>query len=136
MVRMSALEKSRAAILEEMGSLGEMRRGSLSERTRPCGKLNCHCKKPGSPGHGPTYSLTYKVSGKSMMETIPAHRVPEIRKQLENRKRFAELSQRFLEINEEICRLGSVQESAEKASGKKNSGRRSKKRSPKSSPES
>jgi hypothetical protein len=70
------------------------------------------------------------------METIPAHRVPEIRKQLENRKRFAELSKRFLEINEEICRVGSVPKSAAEAPGKKNSGRKLKKRSPRSSPES
>jgi hypothetical protein len=120
-------------MLEEMGALGAMRRGSLSERVRPCGKPNCHCKQPGNPGHGPTYSLTYKVGGKTQMETIPAHRVPAIRQQLENRKRFAELSQRFLEINEELCRQESVEKNAVEASGKKNSGKRSKKRSPRNS---
>lgn len=136
MSKRSELEKNRVAILEEMGSLGAMRRGSLSERMRPCGKPNCHCKRPGDPGHGPTYSLTYKVAGRTKMETIAAYQVPEIRKQLENRKRFAELSQRFLEVNEELCRLGSVAKSAEEASAKKNSGKKSKQRSRRSSPAS
>lgn len=129
MTKLSELEERRAAIVEEMGSLGDLRRGSLSERTRPCGKPNCHCKQPGSPGHGPTYSLTYKVSGKSRMETIPPKRLGEVRQQLENRQRFAELSKQFLEVNEEICRQRSLAKSSEETASKKNSGRKSKRKS-------
>lgn len=136
MSELKELEKSRSSILKEMGNLGEMRRGSLSERVRPCGKPNCHCKKPGNRGHGPTYSLTYKVEGKTKMETIPPHRVAEVREQLENRQRFAELSRQFLEINEEICRLRSQENVAEERSAKKNSARKSKRKSRKRSTES
>jgi hypothetical protein len=119
MTKLSELEERRAAIVEEMGSLGDLRRGSLSERTRPCGKPNCRCKQPGSPGHGPTYSFTYKVAGKSRMETIPPDRLDEVRRQLENRQRFAELSKQFLEVNEEICRHRSLAKSSEESAAKK-----------------
>ena len=136
MARLKELEKSRSTILEEMGALGEMRRGSLAERFRPCGKPKCRCKRPGDRGHGPTYSLTYKVEGKTKMETIPQHRVARVREQLENRQRFGELSKRFLEINEEICRLRFQESVTEERGPKKNSVGRSKRKSRKRSTES
>ena len=133
MLEVKELEKSRATILEEMDALGEMRRGSLAKRVRPCGKPNCRCKKRGNRGHGPTYSLTYKVEGKTKMETIPKHRVAQVQEQLQNRQRFAELSKRFLEVNEEICRLRFQESVTEERTPKKNSAPKSKKKSPKRS---
>ncbi len=126
MSELNKLEKERAGILEEMGELGDLRRGSLAVRVRPCGKPNCRCKKPGACGHGPTYSLTYKENGKSRMETIPEHRVDEVQGQLENRKRFEVLCKRFLSVNEELCRLSREGGDREEPASKKNSKRRSK----------
>ena len=126
MTGLSELESDRTSIVEEIRGLGDMRRGSLSARVRPCGKPNCRCRKPGGRGHGPTYSLTYKVAGRTKMETIPAHLVPEVRQQLENRRRFGELSRRLLEVNDAICRLRS--EGNRESDAKKNSVRKSKRR--------
>ena len=126
MKELSKLEEKRAGILEEMGKLGPLRRGSLAKRFRPCGKPNCHCKKPGARGHGPTYSLTFKENGKSRMETLPEHRVEEVRSQLANRKQFEVLCKQFLSVNEELCRLSRKERDREEPVSKKNSKRRSK----------
>ncbi len=42
------LERRRNELVEQMASLGDMRRGSLTERYIPCGKPGCRCTKPGN----------------------------------------------------------------------------------------
>lgn len=133
-MELKALEQERITVLSQMRSVGDLRRGSLVERYIPCGKPGCRCTKPGGKGHGPSYSLTRKVEGKTQTEYIRPEHVGQVRKQLENRRAFAELCQRFFEVNEEICRLRLTQ--ASPADAKKNSSRRSKRRSRKRSSES
>lgn len=128
------LERRRDELLEQMASLGDMRRGSLTERYIPCGKPGCCCTKPGSRGHGPQYSYTRKVKGKTATEYIPAERMEQVREQIENRKEFGDLCQEFLEVNEAICDLR--MEEVVRTDSKKNSSRRSKRRSAKKSSES
>jgi len=42
-----------------------MRRGSVSQRTMQCGKPNCACAQDPKARHGPYYSLTQAVDGKT-----------------------------------------------------------------------
>lgn len=123
-------EKQRDALLKEMVNLGDMRRGTLQVRYLPCGKKGCHCTRSGSKGHGPKYSLTYKVEGKTKTEYIPASQVEMVEKQIANHQRFIALNRELMEIHEKICRLRFEEK---EDSAKKNSGRRSRKRSPKKS---
>jgi len=58
------LESQRAALLHELAQTGDMRRGSINEVYRRCGKDNCACVDPAHPGHGPFYAYTVKVAGK------------------------------------------------------------------------
>ena len=59
------------------GPLGDLRPGSLVARFRKCGKRNCHCAAEGAPGHGPSWSLTHGVRGKTVTRVIPADAVEE-----------------------------------------------------------
>ena len=111
--QLKQLERKRKQILAEISKLGDMRRGTLLERFLPCGKPGCHCTMPHSQGHGPNYSLTYKVEGKTVTEYIRKDLVPQVQKQTENHKRFRSLSKDLLDINEEICRIRLKQESGE-----------------------
>lgn len=126
MTPLDQLETRRDTLLNEIRALGDMRRGTLLERYLPCGKPGCHCARPGSKGHGPKFSLTYKVQGKTKTEYIPEDQVKQVREQLANHQRFVALCRELVEINEELCRLR-VEEKNNEA--KKNSGRRSKKKS-------
>lgn len=123
----ATLEERRSDLAKQIGRLGDLRRGSLVERYIPCGKPGCHCTQPGSRGHGPCYSLTCKVEGRTKTEYIPKQQVAQVREQLENRRRFAEICKQFLEVNEQLCRLRL--EVGQESVAKKNFAKRSRKRS-------
>ena len=62
---LATLERHRAAILQQMQALGDMRRGSLVEQYLTCGKAACRCRARGHRGHGPYFAWTRKVQGKT-----------------------------------------------------------------------
>lgn len=51
-----ALEAQRDDILRQMARIGDMRKGSITETFRCCGKPICACYAAGHPGHGPYYA--------------------------------------------------------------------------------
>jgi len=92
------------ALKTQIAEVGEMRPGSLVERYRKCGKPNCHCAKRGARGHGPDWILTREVNGKTVTKAIPGGpAVPQTRAQIEEYKRFRELTRELVQVNERIC---------------------------------
>src|ERR1035441_8205011 len=63
--RLEVLQIKRDQLKARLVEIGEMRPGSLVERFRKCGKPTCHCAEKNAPGHGPCYSLTHAVAGKT-----------------------------------------------------------------------
>jgi hypothetical protein len=102
---LSALEQQRSDILMRILQLGDFRSGSITAINGRCGKPNCHCHRPGQPGHGPNFRLTRKVDGKTVSESFSsAAELRKARREVETFHRFRQLSQDLLEINEKICR--------------------------------
>jgi hypothetical protein len=129
---LGALETKRDALLREIAKLGDMRRGSISETFRPCGKPNCGCAAAEHPGHGPYYAFTTKVAGKTKTVQLRAgSRLTKFQREVEAYRRFRSLSAQLLEISEAICdaRPGEAGEPSERARLKKTSPRSSGKRS-------
>jgi hypothetical protein len=106
---LSELEAQRERLKQQMSGLGDLRPGSLVERYRKCGKPNCHCAQPEEPGHGPSWSLTRDVKGKTTTKIIPKEFVPRTREQIEEYQRLRHLTSELVEVNEKICeaRIGS-----------------------------
>jgi Family of unknown function (DUF6788) len=46
------LEAERERLYAQLSSVGDFRRGSVTENYRKCGKPNCACAQPDHPGHG------------------------------------------------------------------------------------
>jgi hypothetical protein len=125
------LEKRRSEVLAKISTLGDFRPGSISATGGRCGTLNCHCHKPGDPGHGPNFRLTYKVNGKTLTESFPnpaAQRKAE--REIAGFRKYRELSRTFVETNEEICRARPVEDTLtpqekkrRKPSGRKSNGK-------------
>ncbi len=90
-------------ILSKITNLSDFRPGSLVERYRRCGKPYCHCAKPGAKGHGPSYSLTRSVKGKTVTKIIPKEEVETTRLQIQEYHRFREVIGELVETNEKIC---------------------------------
>jgi hypothetical protein len=122
------LESGRAAVQSQLAQLGDMRAGSITGTGGRCGNPNCHCHRPGDPGHGPYYRLTRKVDGKTVTETFssPAA-LAKAQREVSEYHRFRELGGQLLEVNEEICRLRPMEEPALSAEEKKRPKRSAKK---------
>src|SRR5262245_19027252 len=59
------LEARRGQSLTQLATPRDMRRGSISQTYRRCGKSACWCAQEGEVGHGPFYAFTTKVEGKT-----------------------------------------------------------------------
>ena len=122
---LAALQLQRDQLKSQLSQVGEMRPGSLVARFRKCGKPSCHCAKKGAQGHGPSYSLTHPVAGKTRTRIIPAGpAVDQTRQQLEEYHRFRQLVQQLLTVSEQICDWQLRHPEAESDGVKKNSARR------------
>src|ERR1035437_6919896 len=102
-IPLSELEAQRERLKLQLSGLGDLRPGSLVERYRKCGKPNCHCAQPGEPGHGPSWSLTHDVKGKTATRIIPEALVPQTREQIAEYRRLRHLTSDLVEVKEKIC---------------------------------
>jgi Family of unknown function (DUF6788) len=106
---LSELEKQREGILKKIESLGDMRSGSISIRFQKCGKRNCVCHSPGHAGHGPIYSYSALVGGKTQIRNYkPGAELEKLRQETQNYQAFKELSQELIETSNKICDLRPV----------------------------
>jgi hypothetical protein len=126
---LAALQLQRDQLKSQLSKIGEMRPGSLVARFRKCGKPSCRCAKKGAQGHGPSYSLTHPVAGKTVTRIIPAGpAVEQTRQQLEEYHHFRQLVQQLLSVSEQICDWQLRHPKEESEAVKKNSARRTPRR--------
>jgi hypothetical protein len=117
---LAELEERRNAIAERIAKLGDLRAGSVSTTSGRCGKPNCHCHRPGHPGHGPNLRLTYKVDGKTFSESLPTPAATrKAEREVAEFRNFRQLSREFVETNAKICHLRPVEEQPETEQEKK-----------------
>ena len=98
------LEEERTHLYSNLASVGDFRPGTLMPVMRRCGKPNCACADPNHPGHGPQYTLTKKLSGKTVARRFPVG--PEVDKAMRetaNYKRFKGIVEEIVQVNEQIC---------------------------------
>ena len=93
----------RNRVQQELVSVGELRPGSLTRRFLQCGKPGCRCQVDGATGHGPYWSLTFKVQGKTVTRLIPQAAVERTRAQIAEHKRFRALAAEFIDLSEQLC---------------------------------
>ena len=109
-MRLPDLETKRTELLKELSQVGDMRRGSLSMRYQKCGKYPCVCHEPGHPGHGPIYSFSRLVEGKTQIRNYKEG--PALKKlvwEVENYERFRALSRELIAVSEKISDLRPVE---------------------------
>src|SRR5215469_7839397 len=110
-----------------------VRRGSLSERTIKCSKPGCACAQYARARHGPYYSLTQAVGGKTRSRFLTAEQADVARQQLEAGREFRSRVDAFWEASKQWAdaELAEVSTSSEEV--KKNSRRSSHPKSPRKS---
>ena len=72
----------------ELAEPKPMRRGSLSERTIKCSKPGCACAEDPKARHGPYFSLTRAVEGKTRSRFLTPEQASRARQQIETGHQF------------------------------------------------
>ena len=107
---LAVLEAERSKLLQEFLSLGDLRPGSVTAVIRRCGKPTCHCARPNDPGHDPQFRLTRRVAGKTTTESFPnPAALRKAQQEVAEFRRFQELSEKLVAVNERICALRPVE---------------------------
>ncbi len=114
-----ALAARRDRIVELIADLGDMRPGSLSSRSRPCGKPDCQCRSPGGKPHGPYWSITFKLNGKTRNRSLRPDQVHTARQQIASFRRYQALSAELVEVSEQLCQARLAQRNAAAEQAKK-----------------
>ena len=78
-----------------------MRRGSVSERTMKCGKAGCPCQEDPKARHGPYYSLTRPMAGKTHSRYLSPEQAELARQQIEQGHTFREQVEQYREACEQ-----------------------------------
>jgi len=97
------LRQQRDRIRRELATIGDLRPGSLVGRYRGCGDPGCHCARDGDPGHGPSWSLTRAVGGRTVTRVSPAGAVEATRAQISEHRPFRALAGELVEVSEELA---------------------------------
>ena len=97
------LKRRRDEIRDELAGIGDLRPGSLVGRYRKCGKPNCHCAREEDGGHGPSWSLTRGVGGRTVTRIIPPTAVARTREQIAEYQRLRRLTGELVEVSEGLC---------------------------------
>src|ERR1700674_1393203 len=103
-ISLKALHEKREQLRAGLAQISDLRPGSLTARFRKCGKPNCHCAQKDSPGHGPSYSLTHRIGGKTVTQVIPpGPAVERAKAQIAEYRRFRNLVRELIAVSEQIC---------------------------------
>ena len=97
------LAKQREQLLKEICAFPLFRPGTLTSRYRKCGKKNCHCAAENSKGHGPSWSITRKVKGKTVAKYIRSEMLEETKKQIQQYHDFHTTVNKLIETNVKLC---------------------------------
>jgi hypothetical protein len=109
-MRLPDLEAKRTELLKALSQLGDMRSGSLSVRYQKCGKHPCVCHEPNHPGHGPIYSFSSVVDGKTKIRNYKeGAELNKLLRELEDYERFRELSRELIAVSDKISELRPVE---------------------------
>lgn len=110
-ISLAQLEQERAALLQQIATLGDFRPGSITGTGGRCGNPGCHCHRANDPGHAPHPRLTYKVGGKTVTESFSTPAAQrKVEREIDAFRQWQQLSRSFVEINERICRMRPVEQ--------------------------
>src|SRR6266566_5938550 len=108
----------------DLADAAPMRRGSLSERTIKCSKPGCACAQDPKARHGPYYSLTHAVGGKTHSRFLTAEQADLVRQQIDAGRRFRGRVDALWEASEQWADSQLADLSASSGEAKKGGSRR------------
>ena len=117
----------------ELADPQPMRRGSLSERMIKCSKPSCACAQDPKARHGPYYSLTQAVGGKTRSRFLTVEQALVVQQQIDAGREFRGRVDAFREACEQWADTQLEEASTSSEEVKKNFNRISNPKSPRKS---
>lgn len=116
---------------EALGPPRPIRRGSLSERYMTCSKPGCACAEDPDARHGPYFSLTRTVQGRTQSRLVGAKQADLVRQQVAAGQEFRAHIEAYWQVCEQWAddQLTTPEAASHEAAKKGASKRRSKRRS-------
>ncbi len=118
------------AVASQLAEPKPMRRGSVSERYVKCNKAGCACADHADARHGPYYSITRVVKGRTKSRWLDSEQARQVREQVAAGRKFRELVDAYWQACERWAdaQLENPEAASQEAAKKKASKRRSKSR--------
>ncbi len=92
-------------IKAQLGKLGDLRPGTLSEQYNVCTTPGCRCKAEPPQKHGPYHQLSYSRNGRSRTENVASEDLAAVRAQISNYHKLRELMDQWIDAAIELDRL-------------------------------
>ena len=100
-----SLEKRIQKIKQQIGELGDLRPGALSQQYNVCGSPGCQCKASPPIKHGPYYQISFKRHGKSSSQFVREEDLNEVQHQLENYRTLRKLVDEWITLSAQLSTL-------------------------------
>lgn len=83
------------SIRKQIAAMGLVAQGTVSKRTKVCGRPNCRCAEDRQARHGPYYEWTRRENGRYVHTVISADQAKELAAAIDNHKRVLALLRRW-----------------------------------------
>ena len=87
--------RSMESIRQQIAAMGLVAQGTVSKRTKVCGRPNCRCAEDPNARHGPYYEWTRREKGRYAHTLISADQARELVAAIDNHKRVLALLKRW-----------------------------------------
>jgi hypothetical protein len=104
-VTQESLEKRIEKIKRQIGELGDLRPGALSQQYNICGSPGCQCKASPPIKHGPYYQISFTRHGKSSSQFVRDEDLDEVQRQLDNYRQLRQLVDEWITLSAELSSL-------------------------------
>lgn len=88
---LQSLEQRHQVLLQELGDIGLVLRGTIGKRMMRCGQSRCRCQTDPAARHGPYYLWTRKVSAKTVTLRLEATQATRLQQWTKNMRRLDRL---------------------------------------------
>ena len=84
-----------AAVVKQLASIDLICSGTLTERTKTCGKANCRCATDPDARHGPYHEWSWREGGKLLHKIVSPPQAKQLERAIRNYRRILQLLERW-----------------------------------------
>lgn len=103
--RLGKMQQQCEALAAELSECWPIFNGTLTTRTRTCGKPACVCHRDQTKRHGPYATWTTKEKGKTVARSLSLEEAEVIGGWIENRRRLSRTTRQLLALSKEMLPL-------------------------------